>query len=287
MEPVSPRDPSSVREQACDTTLLDHAHRIQLRAIRRYGQLIEQIPKTKPPGKAQNSEIGLPSIPISARQQAAAQGGLTAMQHKTAVGIAKIPQAEFDRLVDGPNPPPRSGVVRLPLLLVAVAYWLHMLFLLPQTPPLALRQLLRPLQKPVVLQHEALPRRPRHRMATSFPRPINLPVNVEHLRHLALRHTQRRPHLQQPRAGRGAVVGQQEAWNGHGAQFGTPKNFPENLGRVCAHDHPHRERDHPSLGFLAARAWGPAAACEIIEAMLIDYTPSLASDFERWRQSAE
>jgi hypothetical protein len=85
----------SYARQSKDESLKEMAARIQARAVRRVGELLQQVPAVK----------GRPTTPIS-RSSAARDAGLSKIQKDTALATARIPEAEFERLVEGKKPPP-------------------------------------------------------------------------------------------------------------------------------------------------------------------------------------
>jgi hypothetical protein len=90
-------------KQAQDKTLRVMADRIQARAIRRCGELLKQI---KPASKAnlkqgsRRAGAGPPGRVATARA-----AGLSDRQRKTALRVANVPAAEFEKAVESPNPP--------------------------------------------------------------------------------------------------------------------------------------------------------------------------------------
>jgi hypothetical protein len=92
---------ASYAKQAHDTTLRKMADRIQARAIRRCGELLKQIK----PARGANQNIRAGTGPKAGRKQAAADAGLSARQRKTALRVANVPKAEFEKAVESPNPP--------------------------------------------------------------------------------------------------------------------------------------------------------------------------------------
>jgi hypothetical protein len=88
---------ASYAKQAKDETLRKMSVRIQARAIRRCGELLEQvIPK---PGA--RSDLGTPQT----RGSAADAAGLSERQRKTALRVAKVSAASFERQVESDDPP--------------------------------------------------------------------------------------------------------------------------------------------------------------------------------------
>ena len=109
---------ASYAKQADDPTLMEMAIRIQTRATRRVGQLLEQIPKgsgrpekIKAGGDLNLSNGGDQNIKdgggpnVLSRKEASSQAGLSERQAKAALRVARVPQEEFDAQVEGSNPP--------------------------------------------------------------------------------------------------------------------------------------------------------------------------------------
>lgn len=90
---------ASYAKQASDNSLRKMADRIQARAIRRCGELLRQI---RPATGAHLKKAG--DCPLS-RKEAAQEAGLSEHQRKTALRLANVPQAEFDRAVESDTPP--------------------------------------------------------------------------------------------------------------------------------------------------------------------------------------
>ena len=115
-----------------DRDLHNYALRIQLRAERRYGQLHKQLfpnrskenlvqNRSSSPDHRQNADVpsGNPAekrpgvrqdgtLPPVTGVQAAAQAGVTERQLKTSLRIAAVPEEDFNRQVESPNPPTKS-----------------------------------------------------------------------------------------------------------------------------------------------------------------------------------
>ena len=91
---------ASYARLANDDSLRVMAVRIQARAERRAGELLRQIE----PSKGGRPKTGDGTDP-SSRKAAANAAGLSERQRKTASRIAVIPEAEFNRQVEGPSPP--------------------------------------------------------------------------------------------------------------------------------------------------------------------------------------
>lgn len=84
-----------------DRTLHNLALRIQLRAERRCGELLQQIP---PGDKATRfGQVG--DHPPVTRAKTATAAGLSDHQRKTALRVAAIPEGDFNRQVDSDRPP--------------------------------------------------------------------------------------------------------------------------------------------------------------------------------------
>jgi len=94
---------ASYARQANDLELRQMADRIQARAIRRCGELLRQIEPASEMNLKQNRRDG--TVPSVTRTQAATDAGLSERQRKTAIRVATVPVAEFERSVESPNPP--------------------------------------------------------------------------------------------------------------------------------------------------------------------------------------
>jgi hypothetical protein len=79
--------------QSKDDSLIIMAQRIQARAIRRSGELLREIP------------AGHPASDRITRTQVAQAAGLSRVQQRQAVQIARIPTKTFNRLVEASAPP--------------------------------------------------------------------------------------------------------------------------------------------------------------------------------------
>jgi hypothetical protein len=92
---------------------------IQARAIRREGELLEEVVAAKTGPKPKNS--GAAPLPNSGRFAAAERAGLSRDQAKRALRVAKIPEAEFEEAIESENPPTvtelaERGTKRKPLV---------------------------------------------------------------------------------------------------------------------------------------------------------------------------
>ena len=89
---------------AKDNELRVLADRIQARAIRRCGELLAEFKAAR--GRRTDLQLRDGNGPkLLTRSQAATQAGLSERQRKTALRIAAIPTAEFERAVESSNPP--------------------------------------------------------------------------------------------------------------------------------------------------------------------------------------
>jgi hypothetical protein len=103
------------------------ADRIQARAIRRCGELLQQIrpskggrpaensgrPRPRPSGWVQGS--GGPDVSLSgwvpqSRKQAADVVGMSEHQRKTAIRLSRIPDPEFEEAIEADEPPTHVGI---------------------------------------------------------------------------------------------------------------------------------------------------------------------------------
>lgn len=86
--------------QAKDESLYKMAVRIRARAIRRAGELLSEVEPAR--GGDRKSTDRLRAID---RSTAATQAGLSVRQRKTALSVAAVPEASFERQVESDNPP--------------------------------------------------------------------------------------------------------------------------------------------------------------------------------------
>jgi hypothetical protein len=89
------------------------ADRIQARAIRRCGELLEQI---KAASNRHDVSSGVDTVTARGRKQAARDAGLSDRQRVTAIRVARVPDPEFEDAVEAFNPPTVTAPtsVRLP-----------------------------------------------------------------------------------------------------------------------------------------------------------------------------
>ncbi len=92
---------ASYARQAEDDSLFLLARRIQVRAVRRSGELLRQFDGR---GRPKNGR-GAPTILPPSRQQVAAAAGLSRDQTIQAVRVANVPAARFEEAVEGNDPP--------------------------------------------------------------------------------------------------------------------------------------------------------------------------------------
>ena len=93
---------ASYARQSQDEELRAMSIRIQARAIKRCGQLLDEI-KPGTPGPAP-AEIKAGALPQLTRSQAATDAGLSEHQRKTALRVASIPHKVFEAQVEQPRP---------------------------------------------------------------------------------------------------------------------------------------------------------------------------------------
>jgi hypothetical protein len=92
---------ASYAKQAGDDGLRRMADRIQARAVRRCGELLDEIEPRQ--GANQNIQDG--ADPKVGRAAAAEAAGLSERQRKTALRVAHVPAAEFEAAVESDRPP--------------------------------------------------------------------------------------------------------------------------------------------------------------------------------------
>jgi hypothetical protein len=97
---------ASYARQARDRELEAMAKRIRARAVRRAGELLQQIPTCR----GCRFDLRPDHSAVGARTQAARRAGMSVSQQKTAVRLAKIPADEFEAAVEAADPP---GTMRL------------------------------------------------------------------------------------------------------------------------------------------------------------------------------
>jgi hypothetical protein len=88
--------------------LVHCARRIQGRAIRRCGELLNEIEKAKGGQPFQKNSTG--GVASPSRKQAATDAGLSSDQAKTAIRVANIPEESFEAQVESDEPPTISAL---------------------------------------------------------------------------------------------------------------------------------------------------------------------------------
>jgi hypothetical protein len=93
---------ASYARQAQDRSLLDLAQRIQLRATRRYGELLKQVPRGD-----EATRYGQEGAhqPVITRTQAAKDAGISPHQARQALRVASVPADEFEDELGSDRPP--------------------------------------------------------------------------------------------------------------------------------------------------------------------------------------
>lgn len=91
---------ASYARQADDDTLVNHARRIQARAVRRVGELLRQLD-----GRGQHRKRDGAVLSSISQRAAASAAGIGERQRKTAVNVANVPVEQFDAAVDSDAPP--------------------------------------------------------------------------------------------------------------------------------------------------------------------------------------
>jgi hypothetical protein len=126
---------ASYARQARDHTLHNLAQRIQLRATRRYGELLKQTPRGDEATRYGQMGAHPPAI---TRTQAARDAGISKHQATQAMRVASIPESEFEEALANDTPPtvttlaergktsrppePREAIVPADRAQVAAAY---------------------------------------------------------------------------------------------------------------------------------------------------------------------
>jgi ATP-dependent Clp protease ATP-binding subunit ClpA len=90
---------ASYARQSKDEELRTMARRIQERAIRRCGELLQEIEK------ATGAHLKRAAARPLSRTQAATDAGLSGHQRKTALRVANVPEREFEEAVESETPP--------------------------------------------------------------------------------------------------------------------------------------------------------------------------------------
>lgn len=93
---------ASYARQAEDDGLYKQALRIQARAIRRCGELLQQF-KSVGGRPAETSDAPVTSFP-SSQKEAAEQAGMSERQRVTAVRVANVPANDFEKAIEADKP---------------------------------------------------------------------------------------------------------------------------------------------------------------------------------------
>ncbi|WP_322046025.1 hypothetical protein [Paraburkholderia sp. J67] len=94
---------ASYARQSRDDRLHRMAMRIQARATRRCGELLHQFPPAA--GRPPKVEINKAARTNISREQVAADVGMSKHHRVTALRVASVPKAEFERQVESTKPP--------------------------------------------------------------------------------------------------------------------------------------------------------------------------------------
>ena len=94
---------ASYAKQANDDEMMKMAVRIRDRAIRRAGELLKQIEPQS--GKRTDIEPSDGGDSRLTRTEAARKAGMSERQQVTAIRVANVPAADFEKQVESPNPP--------------------------------------------------------------------------------------------------------------------------------------------------------------------------------------
>ena len=92
---------AAAAQMANDTEMENQAKRIRARAVRRMGELVNEIP-AESPGP---SKIGQGAPTQLSKTEAAREAGLSKHQQNQAVNVANVPEEQFDEMVDGGESP--------------------------------------------------------------------------------------------------------------------------------------------------------------------------------------
>lgn len=101
---------ASYARQSRDDRLHRMAVRIQARATRRCGELLENVPPNVGGRPSNETKTRADARPSFTREKVAADAGLSGHQRKTALRVASLPKAEFERQVESEKPPTVSAL---------------------------------------------------------------------------------------------------------------------------------------------------------------------------------
>lgn len=99
---------ASYAKQAEDLDLERMAARIRVRALRRAGELLKQVDGRGDHWESKR-DVAVPSI---SQRAIAGRAGMSERQQKTAVRIANVPPADFEKQVESPNPPTLTALAQ-------------------------------------------------------------------------------------------------------------------------------------------------------------------------------
>jgi hypothetical protein len=100
---------ASYARQLNDEALMAHCQRIQARAIRRAGEVLDEIE----PAANQHDARARDGAGPSSRSEAATAAGLSPHQRRTALRVAAVPPDQFEKLVDSEHPPTITKLAEL------------------------------------------------------------------------------------------------------------------------------------------------------------------------------
>lgn len=102
---MPPTTLASYAKQANDEELMKMAVRIRDRAIRRAGELLKQIEPAKGGDRKSEEYQRVGGGPLISRREAGEAAGMSDRQVKTAIRVANVPAADFEKQVESANPP--------------------------------------------------------------------------------------------------------------------------------------------------------------------------------------
>lgn len=91
---------ASYARQSDDKEMWNTADRIRSRAIRRCGELLRELAPKDKPGPSKDGKAGL----TISRNKVAKDAGLSIHQKRTALRVANVPEADFERAVESDPP---------------------------------------------------------------------------------------------------------------------------------------------------------------------------------------
>lgn len=94
---------ASYAKQADDKAMEQTALRIRARAVRRCGELLQEIERGHGPGRGKKE--GTVATPVFNRKAAAEEAGLSERKAKEAQRVANVPKASFEAQVESKSPP--------------------------------------------------------------------------------------------------------------------------------------------------------------------------------------